>query len=101
MSIAALMLCGFGWDWTVQFASFVLFPVKEAADTEMIIDFSSIVNINDLSFYLSDPLMAQQLVEGISANLSAAVYSGIEIPDMTKESLGKKVIRTSLDRIFH
>ena len=37
----ALLLCGFGWDWTVQFAASVLFPVEEAIDTQLVIGFGS------------------------------------------------------------
>ncbi len=55
---------------------------------------------DDLLFYLSDPQMARQITEGIQSNLSTDVYSGIEIPDMTQEPLGKKIIRTILDRLF-
>ena len=44
--------------------------------------------------------MARQITEGIRSNLSADVYSGIELPDMTQEPLGKKIIRTILDRLF-
>lgn len=98
---AAVMFCGFSWDWTVSFATSVLFPAKEAVDTQLVTDFPGIVDPDDLTFYLSNPAMAQQLMEGIQANLSADVYSGIELPDMTQKPLGKKVIRTILDRIFH
>jgi len=98
---AAVMLCGFSWDWTVSFATSVLFPVKEAVDTQMVTDFPGIVDPDDLTFYLCDPTMAQQLAEGIRGNLSTDIYSGIELPDMTQEPLGKKVIRTILDRLFH
>ena len=80
----ALLLCGFGWDWTVQFAASVLFPVEEAIDTQLV----------------TDPQMARQITEGIRSNLSADVYSGIELPDMSQEPLGKKIIRTILDRLF-
>ena len=38
---AALLFCGFGWDWTVQFAASVLFPVEEAIDTQLVIGFGS------------------------------------------------------------
>ena len=100
LAVAALLLCGFGWDWTVQFAASVLFPVEEAIDTQLVTGFPDLVDPNDLLFYLSDPQMAQQITQGIQSNLSADVYSGIEIPDMTQEPLGKKIIRTILDRIL-
>ena len=38
---SALLLCGFGWDWTVRFAASVLFPVEEAIDTQLVIGFGS------------------------------------------------------------
>lgn len=100
LAVAALLLCGFGWDWTVQFAASVLFPVEEAIDTQLVTGFPDLVDPNDLLFYLSDPQMARQITQGIQSNLSADVYSGIEIPDMTQEPLGKKIIRTILDRLF-
>ena len=100
ISAAALLLCGFGWDWTVQFAASVLFPVEEAIDTQLVTGFPDLVDPNDRLFYLSDPQMARQITEGIRSNLSADVYSGIELPDMTQEPLGKKIIRTILDRLF-
>lgn len=100
ISAAALLLCGFGWDWTVQFTASVLFPVEEAIDTQLVIGFPDLVDTNDLLFYLSNTQMAQQITEGIRSNLSADVYSGIEIPDMSQEPLGKKIIRTILDRLF-
>ena len=100
ISFAALLLCGFGWDWTVQFAASVLFPVEEAIDTQLVTGFPNLVDPDDLLSYLSDPQMAQQITQGIQSNLSADVYSGIELPDMTQEPLGKKIIRTILDRLF-
>ena len=100
ISAAALLLCGFGWDWTVQFAASVLFPVEEAIDIQLVTGFPDLVDSNDLLFHLSDPQMAQQITEGIRSNLSADVYSGIELPDMSQEPLGKKIIRTILDRLF-
>lgn len=100
ISAAALLLCGFGWDWTVQFAASVLFPMEEAIDTQLVIGFPDLVDPNDLLFHLFDPQMARQITEGIRSNLSADVYSSIEIPDMSQEPLGKKIIRTILDRLF-
>ena len=95
-----LLLCGFGWDWMVSFAASVLFPVGEAIDIQLVTGFPNLVDPDDLLSYLSDPQMAQQITQGIQSNLSADVYSGIEIPDMTQEPLGKKIIRTILDRIL-
>ena len=85
----------------VQFTISVLFPVEEAIDTpQLVIGFPDLVDPNDLLFHLSDPQMARQITEGIRSNLSADVYSGIEIPDISQEPLGKKIIRTILDRLF-
>lgn len=78
----------------------VLFPIDEAIDFEMIENFPNLVNADDLAFYLTDQTEAKQIVDKVRANLSTNVYSGIELPDMTQESLGKKIIRTILDRIF-
>ncbi len=100
LAVSALLLCGFGWDWTVSFAASVLFPIEEAIDAQLVTGFPQLVDPDDLLFYLSDPQMARQITEGIQSNLSADVYSGIELPDMTREPLGKKIIRTILDRLF-
>lgn len=100
ITAAGLLLCGFGWDWTVQFAVSVLFPLEEAIDTQLVTGFPDLVDPEDLLTYLSDPQMARQITEGIWSNLSADVCSRIEIPDMTQEPLGKKIIRTILDRLF-
>lgn len=56
--MAALLLCGFGWDWTVSFAASVLFPVGEAIDIQLVTGFPDLVNPDDLLSYLSDPQMA-------------------------------------------
>lgn len=100
IATTGLLLCGFGWDWTVQFAASVLFPVEEAINIQLVTGFPDLVDPDDLLIYLSDPQMARQITQGILSNLSADVYSGIEIPDMTWEPLGKKIIRTIFDRIF-
>ena len=78
-----ILLCGFTWGWTVEFVASVLFPVEDAIDFEMVLDFPNLVDADDLSFYLNDVTMAQQISDGILSNLSTNVYSDIEIPDMT------------------
>jgi len=95
-----LLLCGFVWDWAVNFTMEVLFPLDEAVDSGLIFDFSSIVDIEDLNTYLTEPVIAEQITAGVHANLSANVYNDIEIPDMTEESLGSKIIRIIFDRIL-
>jgi hypothetical protein len=64
------------------------------------LDFDSIVNTDDLQTYLTEPLIAEELIDGVRANLSGNVYSSVEIPDMREESLGSKIIRIIFDRIF-
>ena len=98
--VTCLLLCGFTWNWTVEFVMSVLFPVEEAVSFDMVRDFPALVDPDDLQFYLSEPVMAEQIVQGVQANLSADIYSGIELPDMTQESIGERVIRIILDRIF-
>lgn len=98
--LVCLLLCGFVWDWVIEFTARVLFPVEEAVDTEMIFQFPELVNANDLQIYLTEPVMAEQITQGVRANLSAGVYDTIELPDMTEEPLGSKIIRTIFDRIF-
>ena len=44
--------------------------------------------------------MAEEITQGIRTNLSANVYSDIELPDMRMEHPGKRIIRIILDRIF-
>ena len=98
--LVCLLLCGFVWDWVIQFTARVLFPVEEALDTEMIDQFPELVDAGDLRVYLTEPVMAEQITQGVRANLSASVYENIELPDMTKEPLGSKIIRIIFDRIF-
>jgi len=95
---ACLLLCGF--TWAVEFTASVIFPVEDAVSFDMVKDFPALVDPDDLRLYLTEPQMAGQITQGVRANLSANVYSGIELPDMTQESIGKKVIRVILDRIF-
>lgn len=97
---ACLLLCGFSWNWAISFTMRVLFPVEDAVDIEMIQDFPTLVNAGDLMFYLTEPEMAQEITQGLQSNLSANVYSSIELPDLTLEHPGKRIIRIILDRIF-
>ena len=98
--VVCMLLCGFSWNWAISFTMRVLFPVEEAVDIEMIQDFPTLVNADDLMFYLTESEMAQQITQGIQSNLSANVYSNISLPDLTLEHPGKRIIRTILDRIF-
>lgn len=66
----------------------------------MIFQFPELVDSDDLQIYLTEPVIAEQINQGIQANLSASVYDNIELPDMTEESLGSKIIRIIFDRIF-
>lgn len=95
-----LLFCGFSWTWIVEFTIRVLFPIEEAVDTDMIFQFPELVASDDLQIYLTEPVIAEQINQGIQANLSASVYDNIELPDMTEESLGSKIIRIIFDRIF-
>ena len=56
---ACLLLCGFSWNWAISFTMQVLFPVEEAVDTEMIQDFPTLVNADDLMFYLTESEMEE------------------------------------------
>lgn len=98
--LVCLLLCGFVWDWVIEFTTRVLFPVEEAVDTEMIFQFPELVDAEDIQLYLTEPFIAEQITQGVRANLSASVYDAIELPDMTEEPLGSKIIRTIFDRIF-
>ena len=95
-----LLLCGFVWTWTIEFVMSVVFPVEEAVDFEMIQDFPALINVDDLQGYLTETQMAEEITQGIRTNLSANVYSDIELPDMRMEHPGKRIIRIILDRIF-
>jgi hypothetical protein len=95
-----VLLCGFTWDWIIDFTAPVIFPADEAVDSALVFDFSEIVNVDDLRAHLTEPLIAEQLRDGIRANISGNVYSDIEIPDMREENLGSKIIRIIFDRLF-
>lgn len=95
-----ILLCGFNWNWAIEFTASVIFPFEDAVDSDLLLDFGGVVNLDDLQVYLTEPLIAEQMMNGIQANLSANVYDNIELPDMTQESLGKKIIRIIFDRLF-
>lgn len=95
-----LLLSGFSWTWVIEFTTSVIFPFDEAIHTGIILNFDELVNLYDLKIYLTDPLIAEQLVDGLRANLSAQVYNDIELPDMREESLGRRIIRIIFDRLF-
>ncbi len=97
---ACLLLCGFTWDWVIGFTAPVIFPADEALDADMVFSFGEIVNTDDLQTHLTAPLIAEQLRDGIRANISGNVYSNIEIPDMREENPGSKIIRIIFDRLF-
>lgn len=95
-----MLLCGFIWDWFIRFTDPVEFLLGQAIDEDLILDFPDFVNTDDLLLYLEEPVIAEQITTGIQANMSAGVYNDIEIPDMTEESLGKKVLQIIFDRIL-
>jgi hypothetical protein len=95
-----ILLCGFSFNWGIGFTTPVLFPADEAVDAGLVFSFDDIVNMDDLQTYLIEPLIAEQVIDGIRANVSGNVYSGIEIPDMREEDLGSKIIRIIFDRLF-
>lgn len=97
---ACALLCGFTWTWAVEFTARVLFPVEDAVDFDMVVDFPELVKAEDLQLYLTEPVIAEQVVQGVQANLSANVYDNIELPEFREESLGKKIIRIIFDRLF-
>jgi hypothetical protein len=95
-----ILLCGFTWDWFIEFTMRVLFPFENAISTDMILQFEAYVNVNDLQIYLTEPLIAEQMIEGVQSNISANVYTDIELPDMRQESIGKRILRIIFDRLF-
>ena len=95
-----LLLCGFSWIWAIEFAASVIFPFEDAVDSRLILHFSDVVNLTDLQTYLTEPLIAEQVIDGVQSNLSGDVYSNIELPDMRAEGLSRKIIRTIFDRLF-
>ena len=95
-----ILICGFSWTWIIEFTASKIFPFEDAVDTSMILNFDSIVNMDDLQTHMYDPVIAEQIVDGIQANLSADIYNDIELPDMTQESIGKKVIQIIFDRLL-
>lgn len=95
-----LLLCGFNWNWVITFTARALFPAEAAVDLEMIRDFPTLINVDDLQRYLTEPQMAEEISQGIQTNLSANLYQEIELPDIRPEDPGKRIIRIILDRIF-
>jgi hypothetical protein len=100
MLTMCILLCGFTWTWFVEFTASVIFPFNEAVDTNLILNFADTVNASDLQIYLTEPLIADQLLDGIHSNISGRVYDSIELPEMREESLGRKIIRVIFDRLF-
>lgn len=98
--ILCLLLCGFSWTWVITFTAQAIFPAESAADLEMIRDFPALIHVDDLQKHLTEPQMAEEITQGLQTNLSANVYSDIELPDMRLEHPGKRIIRIILDRIF-
>lgn len=95
-----ILLSGFSWTWFIEFTSLAIFPFDEAVHTALILDFDDLVNVNHLQTYLTEPLIAEQLMDGIQSNLSGQIYNAIELPEIREESLGPKIIRIIFDRIF-
>lgn len=100
MLAMCILLCGFTWDWVIEFTMRVIFPFEDAVDVEMILQFPELVDVGDLQRYLTEPIIAEQVVQGVQSNLSADVYDNITLPDITEEPLGKKIIRIIFDRLF-
>lgn len=78
----------------------VFFPFDEAVYIRLILDFGDIVNITDFETYLTEPVIAEQILDGIHANISSDIYSLIEIPDMRAESPGRRILRIIFDRLL-
>ena len=95
-----ILLSGFSWTWFIEFTASVIFPFDEAVHTALILNFDDFVNVEDLQTYLTDPLIAEQLMDSIQSNLSGHVYDAIELPEMREESLGRRIIRIIFDRLF-
>ena len=96
----SLLLCGFTWTWFIEFTTRVLFPIDDAVDTDMILQFEDYVDAGELQLYLTEPVIAEQVMLGIQSNLSADVYSNIELPEMREESPGKRIIQIIFDRFL-
>jgi len=77
-----------------------MFPFDDAVDAYLILNFSEIVSVEDFGTHLVDTLIADQLLDGIHAHMSADIYNMIEIPDMREETLGRRILRTIFDRLF-
>jgi hypothetical protein len=95
-----ILLCGFTWDWFIEFTMRAIFPIEDAISTDMILQFEDYVDVSDLQIYLTEPLIAEQMIDGIHSNISANVYTDIELPDMRQESIGKRILRIIFDRLF-
>lgn len=95
--VLCILLCGFSWG--VSFWGQVLFPFQDAIDLDMITDYGSIVNAEQLQTYLDNADIADEIVAGVQANLAGNVYQ-IEIPEFHDEPLGVKMVRIIADRLF-
>ena len=98
--VVCLLLSGFTWTWFLEFTMRVMFPFDDAVDAYLILNFSEIVSVEDFGTHLVDTLIADQLLDGIHAHMSADIYNMIEIPDMREETLGRRILRTIFDRLF-
>jgi len=98
--VVCLLLSGFSWTWFLEFTMRAAFPFEDAVDASLILNFSEIVNVEDFGTHLDNPLIAEQLLDSIHANVSTDLYNMIEIPDMREETLGRRILRTIFDRLF-
>lgn len=100
MLVTCLLLCGFTWTWFIEFTMRVVFPFEDAVDTAMILQFEDFIDVDDLQIYLAEPMISEQVITGLHANLSADVYSNIELPEMREATLGMKIIHIIFDRLL-
>jgi hypothetical protein len=97
LSVMCILFCGFSWG--ISFFSRVLFPLEDAIDLELVTAFGSIVDIKEFQGYLDDPKVADEIASAVQANLSGNVYQ-IELPDLSDEPLGIKIVRIIADKLF-
>lgn len=104
-----LLLCGFWWDWWVEFVMHLAFPIDEYVNVDIIENFGDyydteffgkfIVDIDGSHAELYDPI-ASQILTNISGDAYDQIYDQEEMEDMSEEISGKNIVQIIMDRLF-
>ena len=86
--------------WSAPIGERTFFPTAEAVDIEMIYSFGNLVNPHDLQGFLGGNREAEQIIAGMQANLSSGIYKTVMPVKMEDESVGTKIVRILLNKLF-